>query len=63
MWRGGLGCEMDFATSSHRQRWLYTRTGLVSAGKLTGTAGGRAQLRFVGLGQAYKLRNGIKNES
>ncbi|GFR44259.1 hypothetical protein Agub_g5461, partial [Astrephomene gubernaculifera] len=28
MWRGGLGDSMDFATSSHRRRWLYTRASL-----------------------------------
>ncbi|GLI67666.1 hypothetical protein VaNZ11_011827 [Volvox africanus] len=28
MWRGGLGESMDFATSTHRRRWLYTRSKL-----------------------------------
>ncbi|EFJ46540.1 hypothetical protein VOLCADRAFT_121058 [Volvox carteri f. nagariensis] len=28
MWRGGLGASMDFATSTHRRRWLYTRSKL-----------------------------------
>ncbi|GIL86587.1 hypothetical protein Vretimale_11514 [Volvox reticuliferus] len=28
MWRGGLGESMDFATSTHRRRWLYTRNKL-----------------------------------
>ncbi|GLC38473.1 hypothetical protein PLESTB_001729700 [Pleodorina starrii] len=28
MWRGGLGESMDFATSTHRRRWLYTKSRL-----------------------------------